>query len=96
MNIVVNARDAMPNGGKLTIETSNVTFDESHSSKYSGRPDLGNHVMLSLKDTGTGMTDEVKAHLFEAFFTTKPPGRGTGLGLATCQTIVPETMRRAH
>jgi signal transduction histidine kinase/ActR/RegA family two-component response regulator len=87
MNIVVNARDAMPNGGTLTIETNNVTLDESQTSKHSG-PNIGNHVMLSIKDTGTGMTDDVKAHLFEAFFTTKPHGKGTGLGLATCRTII--------
>jgi len=76
MNMVVNARDAMPNGGKLTIATGNVTLD------------AGNYVMLNVSDTGTGMTEEVKARLFEAFFTTKPKGKGTGLGLATCHTIV--------
>lgn len=87
MNLAVNARDAMPNGGKLTIESNNVTLDENHSHAHpDARP--GNYVMLSIRDTGTGMSDEVKAHLFEAFFTTKPKGKGTGLGLATCQTIV--------
>jgi len=85
MNLVINARDAMHNGGKLTISTKNVTLDESHT-PTGAIP--GDHVMLSVCDTGTGMTDEVKAHLFEAFFTTKPRGKGTGLGLATCQTIV--------
>jgi two-component system, cell cycle sensor histidine kinase and response regulator CckA len=87
MNLVVNARDAMPNGGKLTIATNNVVLDEIHARSYPGALP-GEHVMLSVSDTGSGMTDEVKAHLFEAFFTTKPPGKGTGLGLATCQTIV--------
>jgi two-component system, cell cycle sensor histidine kinase and response regulator CckA len=87
MNLVVNARDAMPNGGKLTIATSNVTFDEHDAHICTGMIP-GNYVVLSVADTGTGMTDEVKKRLFEAFFTTKPVGKGTGLGLATCQTIV--------
>jgi two-component system, cell cycle sensor histidine kinase and response regulator CckA len=87
MNLVVNARDAMPNGGKLAIETSTVTLDENDLRIRPGTLP-GSYVVLSVSDTGTGMTDEVKAHLFEAFFTTKGLGKGTGLGLTTCQTIV--------
>ncbi|MDR3562663.1 MAG: PAS domain S-box protein [Negativicutes bacterium] len=87
MNLIVNARDAMPNGGKLTIATNPVTLDEDYARTHTGAT-AGDFVMLSVSDTGTGMTDEVKARLFEAFFTTKPKGKGTGLGLATCQTII--------
>jgi len=90
MNLVVNARDAMPNGGKLTIAIGNVILDENDACDHPGIA-AGDYVMLSVTDTGTGMTDAVKAHIFEAFFTTKTAGKGTGLGLATCRTIVQQS-----
>jgi two-component system cell cycle sensor histidine kinase/response regulator CckA len=89
MNLVVNARDAMPTGGRLAIETRSVTLSEAYTKTHLGTTP-GDYAMLSVSDTGIGMTEEVKAHLFEAFFTTKPLGKGTGLGLITCQNLVQE------
>jgi len=95
MNLAVNARDAMPHGGRLTIEISRVVVTAGNAREF---PSVlpGSYARLSVCDTGVGMTDHVKGHLFEPFFTTKGLGKGTGLGLATCYGIIRQSNGYIH
>ncbi len=93
ISLALNARDAMPRGGKLTFETADVTLDETYAASHS-EVSAGEYTMIAITDTGDGIPNDVKPHLFEPFFTTKPQGEGTGLGLAMCYGILKQS--RGH
>ena len=91
LNLIVNSRDAMPHGGRLTIRTAETRFTGAETAAPAPAPAPGAYALLEVIDTGTGMTADVKAHLFEPFFTTKEVGKGTGLGLATVYGVVKQS-----
>lgn len=90
MNIVVNAKDAMPNGGEIKIETENIYLDEFYANNHAGAKP-GEYVMISISDTGVGMSKDIIEHIFEPFFTTKEIGKGTGMGLAVVYSIIKQS-----